>query len=264
MRVRDFTVAIVFACCSLCKATPCPDKIRVAISDGDSRPFLNGHGPALQADPGLIVSRTRAALKVMGCLGQAEFLRVPPARISILATSNPSLIDIVPAVPITASVARHLILPPEADEVVGTMGMMSVDFALVSYPARAKAWDGRDLHLLPGDTVGVVRDSAMQAYANKRGWPTEIAGTFDSAWNKFLMGRSSFLLAAAPAADARIAADPGPVRLQPAAVHLHLFVGTSPAFYAKHREFVQRLWTTACELENAVSSTQRICKASQS
>ncbi len=127
------------------------------------------------------------------------------------------------------------------------MSTLEVDFVLLSHPDRVGSWDGTELKLAEGDSVGVVRDSSMLSFARSKGWAVEVSGSFDSAWSKFLRGRSRYLLAAAPAADQRMKMEPGPVMLQPPVVKLHMFLAVSRDFYVRHTDFVHALWKTACE-----------------
>lgn len=227
----------------------CPQRLRIAFPDAPAEPLLKGAGERFETPPGLAVEWLRQSLTELGCLSQAELLRLPSSRIRLELQPQVDQLDLMAGVAEGTPNAAGLVLPEGAD-----LSVARIEFSLYATAEWQSRWDGRQLQLKADERVGVVRGTPSDFIARQLGWPVEPAPTPETALQKQLIGRSAVLLALAPLMDARLRELPSGRlhKLSPPVEQRRIFVGASQLFYQRHPQFVQALWQRMCQKGNAL------------
>ncbi len=237
----------------------CPALLRIGFLELAAEPYVNGAGERFAEPPGLMVDWAQQAVKTPGCSPRLSMSRLPMARAAALLREGQ--LDLLGAVtrrhPMAAEFALPLAHPtrPEAELSVG-----ETSFSLFATSGAVPAWDGQQLVLLKGQTVGVLRSSLAEAMARQRGWPVELAPSMESAVRKQLVGRSTVLLAPAVLVLPRHLQE-GLVQLDPPLAREAFFLAGSLAFQAAHPGYLNQVWVAMCRLANGQRERPRACAA---
>lgn len=246
---------------SMAQASHCPARLRVAFGESPAEPFLRGQGADFAAQPGLLVTWTRGALKRLGCLDRAEFVRLPSRRVKALVESGD--LDLVAGVARGGPVAALLALPP----VTGARGEFDLSLGRVDYVLYARRGlltngDGNAsaLPVLPdGARIGAMAGGRAEALARERGWPVDPAPSHESSLQKLRAGRTPLLLTHSHLLDERLRSDKQLAseieRFGPVIETLRLQVGVLPALAQREPAFAEALWRELCR-ESAASGRQ--------
>lgn len=244
----------------------CPDRIRLVYFDGAAEPFLLGEGRAIPEPPGLLVEWVRKTLDKLGCLPRASFERLPVGRIAALVSDEIQGFDLLLGLAQSSPYVQQMRVPAAPARPEQDLSVLNQDFYLYARADDPPPWDGVQLMLREGQTVGVASRTVGVSIAVARGWPVEPALSNELAVRMTLAGRTAAVLMASAFLDDRLARkDPrlqGLVKLQPAVASERFYVGATVHFYRRHRDFVHQFWVEVCRQGNALRAKPLSCPLS--
>lgn len=253
--MRTLLGALLLAACLPALAAPCPQGLRIGLSDVGLPPMLNGNGPRFEEPPGWSVQALRDTLQRLGCT--ADMVRLPGRR--LLRGLETGDLDFVLFFGPTAERLRSMRFPVDAagrpDAAwAPLLGHMAL-YGLVDSPAL-KAWDGGTL--ASGVRVGVVAGSTQEALARARGWTVEPASSYETSVLALRARRFELLMSVREALPpAQLSGDDALVELVPLVARLPYFAPASRSIESRHPRFVTEFWREFCHATRRLAPEAR-------
>lgn len=220
----------------------CPKAVRIGFNDTASPPMLMGQGERFEDPPGWQVVAVREALKRLDCAVDAELVRMPARRLSVLLSQGQ--LDVALLYGITPERLRTMSFPRDA------RGQPDLAWApvfgrlvLFGRPGRPPqpAWDGQQLP--PGWRVGVMAGSVQEAFARGRGWAVEPITALDFGMQMLNAKRFDLLLTSREALSPEQRA--GVVEWA-TTTRMPFFAPASVDFSQRHPGWMRSFWNEFC------------------
>jgi hypothetical protein len=190
---RAATLALLACLGASCRAAErCPAEVRVSLPNFEIAPHVLGTDK-VESPPGLLIERTRNALKLSGCKVRIVIKRRPPNR--QLAEMELGMLDILPGFAFSDNPDDQLEFPMKGAGVDQSLAVMSDTISLYARAGdRNVQWDGKTLHTARPVVGSSTGGAATQAIAHSYGWEIEPAPTSQADLRKLVAARVDVIM----------------------------------------------------------------------
>jgi len=212
-------------------------EMRLGYPDQAVPPFLIGNGDQIPAAPGIAIELVQRALREAG--GEPVLSRMPLARVE--ASLRAGRLDGLPCVAYTAERAAFLVFPTHNGTPDATRRCTSLNYVLYQRRGGQVAWDGRTLRM--NGPVGILRGSAIEEPLRAMGLELVDRGRIAAIATLENLGDHHL----------RLSSERGHFeKLAPPLSSTHYYLAVTTRFYARHPDFVERLWRRVGALRDPV------------
>jgi polar amino acid transport system substrate-binding protein len=223
--------------------------MRLGYPDQAVPPFLIGHGAEVPAAPGIAIELVQRALREAG--GEPVFSRMPLVRAE--ASLRAGRLDGLPCVSYTAERAAFLVYPTRNGKPDAVRRCASLNYVLYQHKGGQVAWDGHTVRA--NGPVGIVRGSSIAESLRAMGLELVEVNNDEQLFGMLDRGRIAAIATLENLGDRhlRLPSEWGHFeKLAPPLSSTDYYLAVTTRFYARHPDFVERLWRRIGALRDPV------------